>query len=194
MPPPNGAPPTSAPSAGSSRAHILKPWRNQGGGGRQHRTTHLSSLAAPETDPFGLASAVESADLRGVEPSGVNAHERGGAQPVAGTAPALAEGTAGVEPAGETKIATAAKLEALVPWAQGETGREVVSLPQEGKAMYEPPPDTLPLEGRCNHEPPPQKGGRKQGALPQKRGRGCPNEGRARTRNQGAATKGEPQT
>ena len=49
--------------------------------------------------------------------------------PVIGAASALAEGTAGVEPAGKAKIATAAKLEALVPWAQGEPGREVNSLP-----------------------------------------------------------------
>ena len=61
--------------------------------------------------------------MRNLRPSGVNAHERGGALPVVGTAPALVEGTAGFEPAGEAEKATAAKSEALVPWARDNAGR-----------------------------------------------------------------------
>jgi hypothetical protein len=57
----------------------------------------------------------ENVEAREVEPSSVNAHKRGGVLPVVGAAPALAEGTAGVEPAGEAEKATAAKSEALVP-------------------------------------------------------------------------------
>ena len=63
----------------------------------------------------GLADAAMDAAMYKVEASGGDAYERGGALPVVGAAPALAEGTAGVEPAGDAEIATAAKLEALVP-------------------------------------------------------------------------------
>jgi len=49
---------------------------------------------------------VANTDAEEVEPPGVDAHERGGALPVVGAAPALAKGTAGVEPAGEAKRAT----------------------------------------------------------------------------------------
>ena len=64
------------------------------------------SPAFPENvDPFGLAGVAEKVDAGGVEPSGVDIHERGGALPVVGAAPALAERTAGVEPAGETERA-----------------------------------------------------------------------------------------
>ena len=87
--------------------------------------------------------------------------------PVVGAAPALAEGTAGVEPASEAEIATAAKLEALVPWAQGEAGCEVESLPRGSNAIYEPPPEALPPEGWRSHEPPPRKGERQRTTPPQ---------------------------
>ncbi len=86
-----------------------------------------------DLDSLGLAWTVADMEARKVEPSDVDAHEQGGALPVVGAAPALAEGTAGVEPAGEAEKATAAKPEALVPWAQGMAEREVEMLPGEGK-------------------------------------------------------------
>ena len=117
-----------------------------------------------------LSSGVpENVGAREVDHPCVDAHERGGALAVVGAASALAKGTAGVEPAGKAEIPTAAKLGALVLWAQGEPGREVDSLPQGDKVMYEPPPEALPPEGWRNHEPSSQKGKRKQEALPQKR-------------------------
>ena len=58
-----------------------------------------------------------------VEASCVNAHGRGGTLPVVGAAPALAEETAGAEPAGEAEKAAAVKSEALVPWAQDKAER-----------------------------------------------------------------------
>src|SRR5712691_2910365 len=64
-----------------------------------------------------------------------------------GTAPALAEGTAGVELAGKAEGAIATKLEVLVPWAQGMADREVERLPQEGKRVHELPPEVLPQKG-----------------------------------------------
>ena len=72
-------------------------------------------------DPLGLASTVVNADMdaREVEPSGVDTHKRG-VLPVVGTAPVMAEGTAGVEPAGGAEKATAAKPEALEPGAYDE--------------------------------------------------------------------------
>ena len=55
-----------------------------------------------------------------VESSNVNAHELWGVLLVVGTAPALAEDTPGIEPAGEAERAAAARSEALGPWTQGE--------------------------------------------------------------------------
>ena len=55
-----------------------------------------------------------------VESSNVNAHEPWGVLLVVGTAPALAEDTPGVEPAGKAERATAARSEALAPWTQGK--------------------------------------------------------------------------
>ena len=52
---------------------------------------------------------------RKAKPSGVDTHKRGGALLIVGDIQALAEGTAGAEPAGEAKKATTAKPEALVP-------------------------------------------------------------------------------
>ena len=79
-----------------------------------------SPVALEVIDPFGSAGMAENADAGEVEPSGVDTHERGGALLVVGTAPTLAEGTAGVEPTGEAERATAAKSEALAPRTQGE--------------------------------------------------------------------------
>ena len=103
--------------------------------------------------PFGLAGVAENADTEEIEPSGVNAHKRGGALPVAGIASALAEGTADVEPAGEAKKAVAAKPEALVPWAQDKAGREVETPPRDGEGE----PDALPPQSeRMAKATPPQ--------------------------------------
>jgi hypothetical protein len=57
-----------------------------------------------------------------------------------GTAPALAESTAGVRPAGEAEKATTAKPEALIPWVQDEAADGLERLPREGKYMHESPP------------------------------------------------------
>jgi predicted TPR repeat methyltransferase len=75
--------------------------------------------------------------------------------PVVGTALALAKSTTGIERAGEAEIAAAAKSEALAPWTQGETGREVEML-QEGKCEVDkPPPEALLQMGEHNPEAPP---------------------------------------
>ena len=109
------------------------------------------------SDPLGLASAAVSADAdaREVEPSGIDTHERGGDLPVMGAAPALAEGTAGIEPASGAERATAARSDALGLRAhgeagrrhetplRGEVGREVETPPQEGEREL----DALPPEG-----------------------------------------------
>jgi hypothetical protein len=89
-------------------------------------------------------------DATKVEPQGVNAHEPGGALPVVGTALALAKSTAGVEPAGEAETATAARSEALIPWAQGVARREADVLQREGKHEHEPPPEALLQKGEHN--------------------------------------------
>jgi hypothetical protein len=89
----------------------------------------------------------KNADVRNLEPSSVNAHEQGGALPVVGAAPALAEDTAGIEPTGKAEKATAAKSEALVPWAQDKAKRGLEGMPQEGKLAYEWLPKALPPEG-----------------------------------------------
>jgi hypothetical protein len=73
-------------------------------------------------DPFRLAGAAKYADAGEVEPLCVDTHEQGRAPPVAGTAPALAEATTGVEPAGKAEIASTAEPEALVPWTQDKAG------------------------------------------------------------------------
>jgi hypothetical protein len=66
-----------------------------------------------------------------VESSNVNAHEQWGVLLVIGTAPALAEDTPSIEPAGKAERATAARPKALVPWTQGEAKHEVNVRPQE---------------------------------------------------------------
>ena len=96
------------------------------------------------------------------------------------TVPILAEGTAGIEPAGEAGRAIAAKLEALAPRTQGEVGPRVKTLPQEGKRGPEPPPPrdpkgraecvqkTPPTESECKPESQvlPQDGKHRPKALP----------------------------
>ena len=77
-----------------------------------------------------------------------------------GTAPALAESTAGVRPAGKTEKATTAKPEALIPWAQDKVVGGLERLPREGKYMHEPPPKALPPEGRCRPGAPPYREGK----------------------------------
>jgi len=66
-----------------------------------------------------MAAWLGLAGVAADEPLGVDTHEQGG------VAPDLCEGTAGAEPAGKAENATAAKSEALVPWAKGEAKREV---------------------------------------------------------------------
>ena len=95
-------------------------------------------------DPLGLVGTVVDVDVREVEPSGINARERGGASPVVGTTPALAEETAGVGPAGEAETANTTRPEALVPWAQDKTGR--------GREVNKPPHEALPQKGERNVE------------------------------------------
>jgi hypothetical protein len=99
-----------------------------------------------------------NAGVGDVETPSVNAHERGGALPVVGVVLALAEGTAGVEPAGEAEKTAAARSEVLIPWAEDKAVRGLERPPREGKRMYEPPPDALPPEGWRNPEALPQKG------------------------------------
>ena len=76
--------------------------------------------------------------------------------PVVGAAPALADGTASVEPAGEAETATTAKLEALAPWAQGMAGREVEKLPQKRTLDALSRVDTKGVAGRMHEALPPE--------------------------------------
>ena len=71
---------------------------------------------------------------------------------VVGPAPALSEGTSGVEPAGEAERSTAAKFKALVSWAQGVARHEIEKLPYEGKHVHE-----LPQKGERKPEGPPRR-------------------------------------
>ena len=92
-----------------------------------------------------------------------------------GTAPALAEGTASIVSANGAERAAAARPEALEPKAHGEAGRrremppkseagrEVETLPREGKRE----PDVLPPEGWHKRELLPRKGEREIDAAPQ---------------------------
>jgi len=54
-----------------------------------------------------------------------------------------------------------AKLEALVPWAQGVAGREVETLPREGEQKLKAPPH----KGRCKPEALPPEVERERGAM-----------------------------
>jgi len=101
-------------------------------------------------------------------------HERGGALPVVGAAPALAKETTSVETAGEAERAATAKSEALAPRMQGKARWGIKMQPREGN---EPPPEVLLQKGKrkpqalppkAGHmlEVPPQKGRCKPEALP----------------------------
>jgi len=120
----------------------------QESGGVSALATHLSSMVAPETlTVLGLCAWPRTRTQGESNPRAVDAHERGGALPVAGAAPTLAEETAGVEPAGEAERAAAAKSEALAPWTQGETRDEVETLREGKREADEPPLEALPQKG-----------------------------------------------
>ena len=89
---------------------------------------------------------------------------------VTGTAPALAENTAGVEPTGEAERAATAKPEALASGTQGKAMREVEPPPQEGGQELKAPLH----KGRCKPEVLPPEGERECCMTPQ----GSPNEGK----------------
>ena len=81
-----------------------------------------------------------------VEPSGVDTHEQGGGGcyllwNLCAT-PAMAKGTASVEPTGGAEKATAVKLEALEPGAYGKAGSRRERWPLQGEASHgaETPP------------------------------------------------------
>jgi len=151
-----------------------------------------NSPAFPENpDPFGLPGADKKADVGGVEPSRIDAYERGGAPLLMGAAPALVKDTVGVGPADEAETASAAKPEALVSWAQeAGRGREVNAQPYEALLQKgernagalsrkrkrrptegEREPVRLPGEAPQNHkgtlEMPPRNHERERGATPQ---------------------------
>ena len=60
---------------------------------------------------------------------------KGGRQPVVGTTPAMAKGTASIERAGRAEKATAAKLKALEPRAYGKAGNRC-KMPLQGDASH----------------------------------------------------------
>ena len=95
-------------------------------------------------DPLRLAGAVVNVDLRKVEPLCVNVHERGGASPVVGATPVLAEGITGVEPTSEAEKAITAEPKALAPWAQDEARR--------GHEVDVQPHEALLQKGKCKAE------------------------------------------
>jgi len=115
-----------------------------------------------DLNSLGPACTVTEADAKEVEPSCVDAHKRGGAPLLVGAAPPLAEGAAGVGPAGEAERAVAARPEALAPPTQGKASHEVQTPSHEGKGE----PDALPPEGK-----------RKLDASLQ----GCPNNSKCRS-------------
>ena len=122
------------------------------------RLSALGNVPAIQ-DHLGPAAMAENADVRLPEPSSVDTHEREGALPVVGAAPALAKDTAGVGPAGEAQRTAAAKPEALVPQAQGVAKREIeTSSGGEGQRKPEAPP----RKGRHKVDPLPQKLERKR--------------------------------
>ncbi len=89
-------------------------------------------------------------DADTVKSAGINAHELGGALPVAGAIPGLAKGTTSIELASRAEKAAAAKTEALEPGAYGKGG-----------CVQETQP---PGEARRGHERLPEEGKREQDA------------------------------
>src|SRR5712691_25527 len=71
---------------------------------------------------FELAGRMGRSDADTVKSAGINAHELGGALPVAGAIPGLAKGIASIELASRAEKAAAAKTEALEPGAYGKAG------------------------------------------------------------------------
>ena len=84
-----------------------------------------------DIDPLGPVGMTKNADAEEVEPSGIDAHERGGMLAVVDTEPPLAEGTASIEPASGAERATAARPEALGPGVYDKAGRRRERLPQD---------------------------------------------------------------
>ena len=81
-----------------------------------------SSAFPGNVDPVKPATAARNADAGELEPSCVDAHERGGAPQVACTASALSEATTGVEPASKDETTSTAEPEGpgLVPRTQNK--------------------------------------------------------------------------
>ena len=104
-----------------------------------------------DLDNLGPACTVANMDAEGVERADIDAHEQGGTLPVVGAASALAEGTAGVGPAGEAETATTTEPEALVLWAQDKAAREVETPPREGEGEL----DAVPPQGEGMAKPMP---------------------------------------
>jgi hypothetical protein len=77
-----------------------------------------------------LASAAVNTDADAVKSAGVDAHELGGALPVAGAISGLAKGTASIEFASGAENTGATKPEALEPRAYGKAGCGQESPPQ----------------------------------------------------------------
>ena len=125
VPSPNGAPSkVVSPSPGSRPTCMLKTWRNQGE--RQYSSVLDDSPillgSHGDLDRLELACMVANVDAMDVEPRALTRMNEGEMLPVARATPALAEGTDGVEPAGEAERAKPAQPEALAPWTQGEAG------------------------------------------------------------------------
>ena len=136
-PPPNGAPQTSALNPRNCRTAHNEDLQEARG---EPSVPGDSPVFLEEIEPFGLARAAENADVGGVEPLGIDAYGRGGMQPVADAAPALAESTSGIELAGEAERAVTVEHEALEPWAYGEAGSGQETPVQGGKSRLEPLP------------------------------------------------------
>ena len=113
-----------SPNPGSRPTCILKSWRNrrQSGGASVLDDSPILLGSHGDLDRLELACIVANVDAMDVEPRALTRMNEGGMLPVARATPALAEGTDGVEPAGEAERANAAKPEALAPWTQGEAG------------------------------------------------------------------------
>jgi len=99
-PPPNGAPLTSALNHRNCRTAHNEDLQEARG---EPSVPGDSPVFLEDIEPFGLARAAENADVGGVQPLGIDAYGRGGIQPVADAAPALAESTSGIGLAGEAE-------------------------------------------------------------------------------------------
>jgi hypothetical protein len=76
---------------------------------------------------------------------------------VADITPALAKGTAGIEPAGEAERATTAKSQALGPCMQGDAGLMPEMLPQDCRhepGLLQPPQQDPKRRAGCMHKIP----------------------------------------